>query len=236
MTVQRLRTGHFYTKKGQKKHEESSGFEAGDSSKSASELENHLRDAEFIAVIDPQGRLASTDVTGKYWAGRKKELAEAVKRGAPQAQADMRLRWETPGIFAAMEDAMAYLPPEGVRVGQSWTVRREYALPYNTYGIYMLTGGCSHAKEKSTCTVQSVKPRGPHSIATIAIRGKRFPHDPESGMSQRVKHFKLKGELEVNLNTGAIEKLRIESVPTWVRPKEEVFEVKLTEVITLKPI
>jgi len=237
MTVQRFRSGNTSAEKGQKKHEESPGFEAGDTSEPASQLESRLRDAKFIAVIDPQGRLASSDVTGEYWAGRKKELADAVKQGASQAQADMALRWDTPGVFAAMEDAMAYLPPKGVQAGQSWTVRREYVLPYNAYGFYMLTNGCSYySKEEATCTVQSVKARGPHSIATIAIRGKRLPHDPEPGMPQRVEHFELKGELEANLNTGAIEKLRIESVPTWVRPKEETLEVKFVEVITLKPI
>jgi hypothetical protein len=51
-----------------------------------------------------------------------------------------------------------------------------------------------------------------------------------------VKHFELKGELEVNLNTGAVEKLRLESTPTWVSPEDEDgMEVKVVQVITLKP-
>ncbi len=236
MKVRRFRSGNSYTQKGQKKHEESSGFEAGDQSEPAAESEIILRDAEFIAVIDPQGRLASSDVTGKYWVGRKKELAEAVKQGESQARADMVLRGQTFGVFSALEDAMAYLPPGGAQVGKSWTVRREYVLPYHAYGFSMFTNGCSYSKEETTCTVQSLKPRGLHSIATIAIHGKRFPHDPAPSMPQRVKHFELKGELKVNLNTGAIEKFRIESLPTLDRPKEEPIEVKFVEVITLKPI
>jgi len=237
MTVQRGRSGHSSAPKGQKKREKSYSFEAGAPGQSASRLESHLRvgDTEFVAVIDPQGRLASTDVTGKYWTVRKKELADAVKQGAPQEQADLALRWETIGVFPALEDAMAYLPPKDVRTGQSWKVRREHVLPYYAYGFYMLTLGGVYSKEEATCTVQSVNARGRHSVAVIAIRGKRFLDGPESGMPPRVKHFDLKGELEVNLNTGAVEKLRLESVPIWVRLKEVNFEAKFVQVVTLKP-
>ena len=235
MTVRRFRSGSTCAEKGGKTYEESGGWKPGDRSKPGDELEHYLRDAKFIAVIGPKGRLVGSDITGKYWARRKKELADAVKKGASQAQADMALRWQTPGVFAAMDDAMAYLPPEPAQAGLSWPVRREHVLPYHAYGFYMLTNGCSHSKEEARCTVQSVKCRGLDSIATIAIRGKRFPRKPEPSMPQRVKYFDLKGELEANLSTGAIEKLRIESVPAWVRPKEENFELKFVEVITLKP-
>ena len=236
MTIHRGGSGISYTQEGRTEQEEHLNFEAGDQSEQASESDNFLRDTEYIAVVDQQGQLVSSDVTGEHWARRKRELAEAVKQGESQARADLALRWEPFGVFAAMEDAMAYLPPVGVQVGQSWTVRREFVLPYNAYGFYMLTNGCSYLKEKTTCTVQSLKPRGLHSIATIAIHGKRFPQDRESFMPRRVKHFELKGELKVNLNTGAIEKLRIESVPTLDHPKEVSIEVKLVEVVTLKPI
>lgn len=241
MTVQRGRSGHSSAPKGQKKREKSYSFEAGAPGQSAFGLESHLRvgDTEFVAVIDPQGRLASTDVTGKYWTVRKKELANAVRQGAPQEQADLALRWETIGVFPALEDAMAYLPPKDVQAGQSWKVRRERVLPYYAYGFYMLTHGGVYSKEKATCTVQSVNARGRHSVATITIRGKRFPDGPASGIPQRVKHFDLKGQLEVNLNTGAIEKLRLESVPIWVPSKEEDlgsrFKAKFVQVIKLKP-
>ena len=237
MKVQRYRSGGSYVEDGQKEHEESVSFEAGEPSQPESDSGEDLRDVEFIAVIDAQGRLVSSDVTGKYLAERKKELAEGVKQGGSQAQADMALRWETPGVFAALEDAMAYSPRGEVKTGQSWTVRRKCVLPYQAYAFYMLTNGCAYSQEKARCTVQSVKARGPHSIATIAIRGRRVPRDPAPSMPRKVKHFELKGELEANLTTGAIERLRLESTPTWVRPKEEAaFNIKFVEVITLKPI
>ena len=239
MTVHRYRQGSSHIKQGETKHYEYARFEAGDGSKPKSESERALRDAEIVAVIGTQGRLVSAGVTGKYMFELKKALAGGVKKqDASVEQADAGLVLSTIGVFAAMEDAMAYLPPKGkgVRPGQSWKVRREYVLSYQPYDFAMLTHSGSYSKEEATCRVRSVKARGLHSVATIAISGKRPIAYPESSKTRRVKHFDLKGELEVNLNTGAIEKLRLESTPTWVRPKAEGgMEAKVVEVITLKP-
>ncbi|MBI5724385.1 MAG: hypothetical protein HZA50_10540 [Planctomycetes bacterium] len=54
-------------------------------------------------------------------------------------------------------------------------------------------------------------------------------------MSARVKCLELKGELEVNLNTGSVEKLRLESELIWAQPNEEPFKCKFVVVVTLKP-
>ena len=238
MTVHRVRTGGSHTGEGETKHEESAGFEVGDPIQSEPASWSHFRNAEFVAVIDPQGQLASTDVMGKSWADLKKQLAESARQGvAPQAQVDIALRGATCGVFSALEDAMAYLPPEGLQAGQSWKVRREYVFPYHSFEFAMFTRGGAYSKEEATCTVRSVKARGLHSIATIAIRGKRISHGRGQSMQQIVKHFELKGELEVNLNTGVIEKLRLESVPvlTWsYQILAGDYEIKLVQMITLK--
>jgi hypothetical protein len=237
MKFHRFRGGGSYAENGQEKHhEEYDGFEVGDESQSEGGSVKFLRDSEFVGVIDAMGQLVSTEATGKYWTDLKRELTEAAKQqGAPQAQVDMILRGQTLGVFSALEDAMAYLVPEGLKAGQSWKVRREHVFPYRYFEFAMITG-CLYTKEDTTCSVISVKPRGLHSIATIAIRGKRIPHSPEPSMPQRVKHFDLMGELEVNLNTGAVEKLRLESTARWVRPKAEGgMEVKFVQAVTLKP-
>ena len=237
MTVHRYRQGSSHTTEGETKHHEYARFEAGDGSKPESESGRALRGAELVAVIGTQGRLVSAGVTGKYMFELKKAPAGGVKQVAASGeQADMGLVLSTCGVFAAMEDVMAYLPPKGVRPGQSWKVRREYVMSYQPYDFAMLTHSGSYAKEEATCRVRSVKARGLHSIATIAISGKRPMDYPESSKTRRVKHFDLKGELEVNLNTGAIEKLRLEGTPRWVRPEAEGgMEVKVVQVITLKP-
>ena len=237
MTVHRYRQGSSHIRQGETKHHEYARFEAGDGSKPKSESGRLLRDAELVAVIGTQGRLVSAGVTGEYMFEFKKAPAGGVKQmGASGDQADMGLVLSTCDVFAAIEDAMAYLPPKGVRPGQSWKVRREYVMSYQPYDFAMLTHSGSYVKEEATCTVRSVKARGRHSVATIAISGKRPMGYPESIKTRRVKHFDLKGELEVNLNTGAIEKLRLESTPTWVSPEAEGgMEVKFVQVITLKP-
>ena len=237
MRVHRVRGGSRYTVRGETKHEESAGFEAGGAAQPESESWRILHDAKFVAVVDSQGRFVSTDFVGKYWTDLEKELARDVeKQGVSQAQVDMALRGQTPGVFSALEDAMAYLPPKGLQTGQSWPVRRQRVFPYRAFEFGMMTHGCAYSKEETTCSARSVKVRGLHSIATIAIRGKRFPRHQGWDMPARVKHFDLKGELEVNLNTGAVEKLRLESTPTWARPQEDGgFKIKLVQVITLKP-
>ena len=234
MTIQRFDTGNTCTVEGKAKHQGSSGFEAGGPTDTKGDEYERLRGAEFIAVVDRQGLLTSSNITGEYWTKRKKELAEAIRQGAAQTDAELALRWETPGIFAALEDALAYLPPASVQPGQTWEVRRAHVLPYHRYGFYMCTNGCSRSEENTKCSVKSVRRRGSHSIAAIALWGRRVPHDPEKGMPQRVKHFELKGELELDLNTHAVQSLRIESTPTWARPGEEPWKVKFVETISLR--
>lgn len=236
MTVRRFRGGNSYAEQGKEKREESVDSKWLHSAASACETHSEVRDAEFIAIVDVRGRLVSSDVVGKYWSERKQELAESVKQGGSQEQADMALRWQTAGIFSALEDAMAYLPPEGARRGDSWKVRRKHVLPYHAYGFYMLTNGCSHSEETSTCRVKSLRFRGPDWIAVIAIAGERIPHDPAPSMPRRVQRLELAGELTVNLSTGAIEKLQLESIPKWVRSNQEPFEVRLAHRVTLKPM
>ena len=236
-TVHRAREGCSYTVMGETKHEESIGFEAGRPTQPKSALWSILCDAKFVAVVDSRGRFASADAVGKYWTDLEKEFAQSAKKqGISQAHVDMGLRGQTFGVFSALEDAMAYLPPKGLQTGQSWKVRRARVFPYRTFEFGMITHGGPYSKEEAMCTVGSVQIRGLHSIATIAIRGKRIPHNPIKTMPRRVKHLDLKGELEVNLNTGAIEKLRLESTPIWARPKEDgVFKIEFVQVITLKP-
>jgi len=242
MTVQRFRTGNTYGKQGEEKKEESHEFEQGPTTRPGTGtasgedgLDKQVRDAEFIAVVDPNGWLVSADIKGTYWNARKKELAEAVKQGATQAQVDQAIRGETPGIFPALEDATAYLPPQGTRPGQSWHVRREDVLPYHAYGFYMFTNGCGYSLEDSTCSLKSIWARPSGSIAIISIRGKRFPRIHAPSMPERVKFLELTGELEVNLTTGAVEKLRLESTPAWAKPKGyESMYLKFVEAISLK--
>lgn len=227
MTVQRFRNGNSSFPKGGERHEGFSEFEAGPSTGPASEMDSLFRDAEFIAVVDPVGRLISSDATGSYW--------DKLKHGASKAQADMAIKWEIPGMFAALDDATAYLPPKEVQPGQKWKVVRQHVYPMEGLGFVMLTNGCSRLTEESTCTLKATNVRGQNRIAIIGIRGQRIPLDRDPRMPERVKRFELTGELEVNLSTGAVEKLHLGYAPTWARPQNEDFTMKFVETISLTP-
>ncbi len=233
MTILRAHQGDAYRNKGEKSHEEQSGYDRDSPRGQNPDLETQFSDAKFIAVLDPCGRLIAADIEGEHWSDRKQELAQAIKNGASAKEAALALAFDSPGIFPALEDALAYLPPPGVRPGQSWKVRRELVPPYHAYEFYMLTNGCSYSEEDSTCTVKSVKASWGQPIATISIRGRQIPHDPEKNMPHRVKSFDLTGELEVNLHTGQVRQLRLETVPAWVKPEDESFKAKLVYVISL---
>ena len=140
MTIRRLRAGSSCTVGGETKLEESDGFEVGDESQPKGESVKLLRDAKFFGVVDPKERLVSAEATGKYWTELKKGLAESIKKqNASQAQVDMTLRAYTLGVFSALEDAMAYFPPEGQRTGQLWKVRRERVFAYRSFEFGMVT-------------------------------------------------------------------------------------------------
>lgn len=242
MTVQRFRLGNTYGKQGGEKKEESHEFRQTPASRptnvpasAESVVDDHLREAQFIAIIDPNGRAVSADVEGEYWKQVKHQLAEDAKRGNSWADADLGLRVQTMGIFPSLEDATAYIPPQGARPGQSWQVRREHVLPYHHFGFGMATM-CGYSREDSTCTLKSIRTGIRGTIAAVAIRGKRFPTSPDPNSPMKGKYFDLAGELEVNLTTGAVEKLRLESTPAWAKPKGyESMYLRFVEAISLKP-
>jgi len=235
MKCDSMRGGGSYIERGEIKFEEEVALKAGQPVGPELEWWGVLSEAKFVAVIDPQRRLVSADAVGEHWADLRKEFAEDIrKEKLSEAEAEMMIWGQTAGVFSALEDAMAYLPPEGLSTGQSWEVRRERVLPYRSFEFGMMTG-CAYAKEETTCSALSVKIRGSHSIVTIAIRGKRFPDRPGLYVPARVKYLDLKGQLEFNMNTGAVEKLRLESKPVWSRPKEDgIFKPTFAQTVTLK--
>jgi hypothetical protein len=239
MTVQKLRMGSTDHRQGEDREGETFEFKRGSSAGPASEQKEELvliRDTEFISVIDPAGQGVSYDIKGKYWDAHKKDFSEALKQGVTRGDIVQSLSWQTPGIFPGLPDAMAYLPPQGVESGQSWKTPRARVLPYFAYAFYMFTNGCGSSQEESTCTLKSIRSGIRGKIAVIAIRGKRFPTSPDPNSPMKGKYFDLAGELEVNLTTGAVEKLRLESTPAWAKPKGyESMYLKFVEAISLKP-
>lgn len=238
MTAERLQMGSTYLERGEEKKEQWFEFKQGPTTAPASPVEEGLeplRDAEFIAVVDQAGRVVSVDATGKYWQGLKKESAKAVEEGSSQIPVDLAIQLYDCGVISSLADAMAYLPPMGFEPGESWQVLRENVVPHQTFGFVMLMQGFSIWREESICTLKAVRTGIRGKIAVIGVRGKRILNLPKPDESEQVKYLKLTGELEVNLITGAVEKLRLESIPMWSGPENEQWNLKLVHVVTLKP-
>jgi len=243
MTVPRLRIGIAREKQGEKKVENSFEFKQGPTTAPAASqkdeldvMRNMLGDAEFIAVVDPNGRIVSADARNEYWKGVKKGFAEAAEKGATQIPLDWSIQLATLGVFSSLADAMAYLPPRGVKPGQSWEVRREHVAPYCPSWVFcMLMVGGGILREESTCTLKAVQIGIRGKIAVVEVRGKRFLQLPRESTLDRVKFIELTGKLELNLSAGAVEKLRLESTPTWAQPLDEPETLKFVEVLSLKP-
>ncbi len=239
MAVQRLQMGATCLEQGEEKKEQWVEFKQGPTTAPASPVEEvlePLRDAEFIAVVDQAGRVVSVDATGKYWQDLKKEFAKDIEEGSLQIPDDLAIQLYAPGVISSLADAMAYLPPMGFEPGESWQVLRENVVPHQTFGFVMLMQGVSIWREKSICTLKAVRTGIRGKIAVIAVRGKRILKLPKRDEPDGVKFLELTGELRVNLTTGAVEKLRLESIPMWFAPEEDESQhVKLVYVVTLKP-
>jgi hypothetical protein len=243
MTVQQLRIGIAREKQGEKKVEHAFEFKQGPTTAPAASQKdesdimlNMFHEAEFIAVVDPNGRIVSADARGEYWTGMKKEFAKYVEKGSSQVRYDWARQLQlVPGVFSSLADAMAYLPPQGVEPGQSWQVLRERVAPYSlSWGFCMLMFGGS-MREESTCTLKAVQIGLRGKIAVVEVRGKRFLQIPRETILDHVKSIELTGELEVNLTTGAVEKLRLESTPILTSPPDEPETIKFVEAMSLKP-
>jgi hypothetical protein len=243
MTVPRLRIGIAREVQGEKKTEHRLEFIQGPTTAPAAAqegvldiMQNMLRDAEFIAVVDPNGRIVSADASGEYWKGMKKTFAEAIEKGAAQMPFDWAIQLYTPGVFSSLANAMAYLPPRGVEPGQSWQVLRDRVAPYCPSWVFcMLMVGGGSLREESTCTLKAVQIGIRGKIALVEVRGKRFLQLPRESALDNVKSIELTGKLELNLSSGAVEKLRLESTPTWTQPPDEPETIKFVEAISLKP-
>ncbi len=205
----------------------------------ATPMEDDLRDAEFIAVLDRNEKVLSVDAAGAAWMRRKRELAETMRRGASKDEAEIEFRALTPGVFSALEDALAYLPPADATVGMSYAVSRERVLPYNPLGFAEITRGRMSCREESVCRVSVIWPKASCWIAFVDIKGRRVPRGGKQADAKqaggKIEHFELTGELEVNLTTRSVQRLRIQTVPVSENESEASARKVFVDLVTLRP-
>lgn len=228
MTVQKFSNGSI---SGEEAIGSSESYDAENPAASKSEYADIVKDTRFIATMNTQNQITSTEVFGKYWEQKKKEYA---RNGLSKEQIEWGLKVETPGVFAALDDVAAYLPPKDVATGQMWLVIRKQVYSHQAYAFYMFTNGCAYSEEESVCTLKSLEQNGSDTIAVISIQGRRFPQKPESELGPRVRYLKITGTLRFNMTAGTVEKLYIEEKPRWINLQDEEFGLKLVTTITLK--
>jgi len=244
MTVSRARIRMGYDKEGNAKQEFAVEYRprsADSPPLSEEEEEAHLAKmldgARFVAVVDPNGRVVSAKAVGEYWNEMEEQLTKAPEGDAERCPQDVAIRLMSFGVFPSLDDALAYLPPADAVAGQSWTVCRDHVVPYSpSWAFCMMMEGGVYGREESTCRLKGVWSTLGGKIAEISITGKRvvLPRRPDE--SDRVVTFEITGRAEVNLTTGAVEKLRIENVPVWGDPGRQPTEkARLVHEVSLKP-
>jgi hypothetical protein len=195
----------------------------------------------FPARVDEAGQLSNLDPpTSDIW----KQGASTF--GLSKPIFGRRVLYGQSGIvlshmWTALEDIVAYWPPDSPQVGQRWGGDRELIFPYHLYGFYMFSGGCGAMKETSTCKLVSIHSRAGQQIATIRIAGRRTPfylmgQSRPSEDSDRPSTFTLTGTMIVNLTTPAVESLKLKSVAHYRSAEERRLPPEqYNESITLKP-
>jgi len=240
MTFRRQRLGNWYKEEKGRKHEE-----AFDSNRPPSGNEQALREHKnrteeikslsFFVQVDSVGKVVEFDGSGGQFDSVKKELT--TSKAVPTVKKRLALGYISAGVYSALEDASAYLPPADAKKDQKWHVRRKYVLPYHAYGFYMLTNGCGYSTEESQCQVKSLRKTPAGRVMTIEIKGWRVPQSPEEGMPKRVKHLELSGQLRINLDTGEILRLQLKSITRPVSADDEIIAgVKFIESVELGPL
>jgi hypothetical protein len=200
-----------------------------------------FEDVVFPACVDEAGQLSNVDPpSGEHWKKERLDRPASPLFGR-------RVRYDSRGcpmfsLWTALEDIIAYWPPETPQLGQRWGGDREAVFPYHMYGFYMLTGGFGVMSETSTCEVVSIESRAGQQIATIQIAGRRKPFRmkgqsrPPGEEMDRVSAITLTGTMKVNLTTPAVESLELKSTLHFRSAEDRrMMQVEFHECLTLKP-
>jgi hypothetical protein len=189
-------------------------------------------DVSYLATADRSGRILSFDARGGDFESLKRQWAED-HLSANRKQ--MAIRFHSRGVFSALSDAAAYLPPPDVRRGRKWHVARDKVFPYDAYGFTMMTYGCGFSRESSTCVAQEIDQTTDGRVVTVRITGRRYPQGgPVEGMPKRMDYMDTSGELRFNLDTQSILSLRIQTKPVWLRAEDKEMSMSSTNILTLK--
>ncbi len=184
--------------------------------------------SRFSAVV-AGGRIVAVDATGPV----KAEAADAATPTVPESE---WLRAISAGVFSALADALAYLPPAGAKPAAVWQVERKRVHPYRLLPFHMATGGARWCSEHSTCLLERVDQAGQRRIATVRITGRRVPGPRDPPQDKRVSHLTVTGEMRVDLTGREIIELKITTLPSWISPSDaRMSRITWTDTVKLTP-
>jgi hypothetical protein len=190
------------------------------------DLRKSLRSIQGRAILAPGNRLQMLDANGRpiNTLMSPEEAGEELQRYVS----------ETGMLYTypALCQSVAYLPPPDARPGQEWTVERDDTAPGHQFGFGMLTQAAGLCFEKSICRFRRLERTREGVFAIITIQGTRWPrYSP--GQTKRVPSMSVEGELRLNLTTGRIRSLRIESSPSFADPNDaRSFRVKFVDAVS----
>ena len=132
-------------------------------------------------------------------------------------------RWSRPTWAAAVRtivgNAVAYVPPVGGGIGETWMVARNRLVPVKHYNLTVATGGATHLDEAASCTIDEID----GAVAVVSVSCYREPivgdrslrspplhgHDMVTSTGRPNVRFDSGGTLEVHLDTGEVRSLSV---------------------------
>ncbi|MHC4982723.1 MAG: hypothetical protein ACYTF6_06100 [Planctomycetota bacterium] len=184
-----------------------------------------LKSQPFVFALDEAGAISRVK-RGSQWLGRR-ELRRALAGSAAEEGGI-----EAASYLSILEDSLAYRPPDGVRVGQTWGVRRtEVVWPF-LYQFYMATGAAA-VSENSTCRLKSVYHDLGCRVGLIEVNG-RWEYLPGLTEERRMKSMLVSGTIRTDLDSGRILQQRIVVECTYKPGQLPGTEISFISALTLE--
>ena len=186
VTARRFVGGYSYVNERGEEHVERADSATGGRAKHESDRDVRER-AESVkrfaveATLDARGEVVD-------FTDRRPGIEGLVRELQAGADSPRERKWVPHRLSGAylslLGDSLAYLPPDGVRVGRRWPVRRALIFPLHEYAFAMATGAIA-VSEEATCRLASVRETPAGRIARIRIRGRRSYHPARWGWRPR---------------------------------------------------
>jgi hypothetical protein len=194
------------------------------------------RELEFFARAQAAKRMrftATLDAGGELTSFRSGQTDLNDLRSVATTEPELGMR--AMACRSAIQDALSYLPPTSAASWQSWKVHRREVVPLHSYATFLLTGSTA-LTEEATCRLDLVTVSPAGRVAAVSFSGRREAAVESDAASRPSSNYLLfRGDLLVNLDTGVIDRLRIDSSIVSTIPGIPPGIYGFVETLTLRP-